>query len=674
MGGGSSIPTNELAQLSSDSVYGPRIRDVFGMLDADRDGFVDLGEMQRYLYRLVEVEADETSAQKMPKQQRQQQQQQEALHDRAEMPSLDHNEASGATTASGDTDTWTTATSAAATLPDADTVPASKLTEQRATLQFSELDLDRNGQISLEEFCAAIDGAVAAQRKKRLKKGETSNHRNLRAEIDQAFAVLDSAHREASLAGARSQAKLYVDLVSRHTAAHLEDTRRARERAEADALPPPPCVRRWASGHHGSLRRGQRQRDYETAANWLQTALPLAGQSPAVATVVRGLLGNADFSLNLNRTAPLMLLLETLANVADGVAGTLDGFRPVDVASVEDAMPLVLGGGGTSAPPQQGDDAGSAPARAVTGEDGAVFSDDKSGSRSPDRSGGGGNAQSPDTRSADDTDGASRRLLQPLREQEMARLARLRVRMLPPHALESHYIGVAVGDDDDDDDHDHDNHDNHESSNNGGEEDDRGDSRSQPTVDAKSSGETKQADRAGSANSSGAGDETHPGPADCGGDALGRESKLQDGEPGKLGPHRREEEEKKKAKEEDGAQPVVGDAAVDNSHDLVLGNLLRLHLEDGEADSADEADDDDDDDAQHKKDKKPTSTTSRSGFAAGGLLALLVDDERCVGAAAERKEGKEEEQDEEQEGGRRTTTRSKRRRRSIRMEILCVYE
>ena len=49
MGSGSSVPLNELSRLSNDAVYGPKIRDVFDMLDTDGSGSLDHLEIQTYM-------------------------------------------------------------------------------------------------------------------------------------------------------------------------------------------------------------------------------------------------------------------------------------------------------------------------------------------------------------------------------------------------------------------------------------------------------------------------------------------------------------------------------------------------------------------------------------------------------------------------------------------------
>jgi hypothetical protein len=49
MGSGSSVLLNELSRLSNDAVYGPKIRDVFDMLDTDGSGSLDYREIQTYM-------------------------------------------------------------------------------------------------------------------------------------------------------------------------------------------------------------------------------------------------------------------------------------------------------------------------------------------------------------------------------------------------------------------------------------------------------------------------------------------------------------------------------------------------------------------------------------------------------------------------------------------------
>lgn len=276
MGSGSSVPQDELSRLSNDPVYGPKIRDIFEMLDTDSSGSLDCGEIESYLYRTVEYEEEH--------------------------------------------------------LDDDGEEEVAIRTKREATLRFDELDLNGDGKITLEEFCNAIDGAVEMQREQRLQKGELSNHRKLREEIDQAFRVLDKATKEKSAAGAARQVAQYLELVVKDQRATAQKRAAAQRQAELDVFPTPECVRRWAVGLHGSLLRKQRARDMHTAVNWLQTALPLAGVSGAVNVAIQALLANPDFTLNLS----LELLQELRDRAADAVLNTLSRSSELqDVMSIE---------------------------------------------------------------------------------------------------------------------------------------------------------------------------------------------------------------------------------------------------------------------------------------------------------------------------------------------------
>ena len=54
------------------------------------------------------------------------------------------------------------------------------------------------------------------------KKGEKSNHRNLRSEIDHALSILDARARDMSLAAAQSDAKTYVQKVTEYSARYKQ--------------------------------------------------------------------------------------------------------------------------------------------------------------------------------------------------------------------------------------------------------------------------------------------------------------------------------------------------------------------------------------------------------------------------------------------------------------------
>lgn len=283
MGSGSSIPATELSRLSTDGEYGPKIKDIFYLLDKDHSGSIDLEELCVYLKREEEITVEDNGQN------------------------------------------------------------ISRL-EERATLHFEELDLDSDGVITLEEFCTAIDSAIYAQRKKRLKKGEKSNHRNLRTEIDHAFSILDAGARETSQAIAQSDAEIYIQRLERNISQQLQTTKKARIQANADALPPPLCVERWASGFHGSLLRNQRFKDMHVAMNWLQSVLPLASFSAEISSTIKSLFANPDFTLNLSRNYEL--LCEVQENVAQYIRDTMIAFIAKDLVQIEKATEIIGPGTG----------------------------------------------------------------------------------------------------------------------------------------------------------------------------------------------------------------------------------------------------------------------------------------------------------------------------------------
>eukprot|EP00750_Incisomonas_marina_P010855 INCI16313.10.p1 GENE.INCI16313.10~~INCI16313.10.p1 ORF type:complete len:965 (+),score=183.00 INCI16313.10:246-3140(+) len=280
MGSGSSVPLDELSRLSNDPDFGPKIRDIFEMLDTDNSGALDCSEIEAYLYRTVEYEED-----------------------------LDDGE-------------------------------VAVRTKRETTLRFDELDLNGDGKITLEEFCNAIDAAVEMQRKQRLRKGELSNHRKLREEIDQAFRVLDKAEKEKSVALANGQVARYMELIVAGQQAAARKIAAAQKQAELDVFPAPTCVRRWASGLHGSLLRKTRAKDMQTAVNWLQTAVPFAGASGPVRVAIQALLANPDFTLNLSHG----LLQELQNRAADAVLNAISLFgEPQDVMSIEQFVDKAVG-------------------------------------------------------------------------------------------------------------------------------------------------------------------------------------------------------------------------------------------------------------------------------------------------------------------------------------------
>ena len=170
MGSGSSVPVNELARLSDDAVYGPKIRDIFAMLDVDGSGAVDLEELRACMYRMVEREFQVPGRRK------------------GEMESK---------------------------------------TVREATIQFQELDRSGDGKISLQEFCDAIDLAIENQRKTKLKPAEMSNHRKLREELNEAHRKLTVVTRNRNTKQATEDALDYLRKVRDYEEQQAEQKRAA---------------------------------------------------------------------------------------------------------------------------------------------------------------------------------------------------------------------------------------------------------------------------------------------------------------------------------------------------------------------------------------------------------------------------------------------------------------